>query len=151
MANDRTAAEIPTEETELSLPSTLASVETVEQIAEAMALRAGFDEDTASNIAMVTHEAAVNAVKHGNKLEEEKQFTVVLQRTADTLRIRIADCGDGFNPAELPDPLDATNLLRSSGRGVFLMRAMMDEVHFRALQPGTEVTLIKTVEPTSAG
>ena len=48
-----------------------------------------------------------------------------------------------LTPETLPDPLDPANLLRSSGRGVFLMRAIMDEVHFRQLQPGTQVTLIK--------
>lgn len=143
--NDQTAG-TPTsvlEHTTLHLPSNLESVAEIERIAEAMALRLGFDEDTASNLAMVTREAAINACKHGNHFAEDKHVDASIGRTADTLRICIADQGEGLDPEGLPDPCDAANLLRSSGRGVFLMRAIMDEVHFRQLQPGTEVTLIK--------
>ena len=131
------------EHTALHLASTLDSVAAIEHLAEQMALRLGFDEDTASNLAMVTREAAINAVKHGNRLDPARWVDATVDRTADTLTICIADQGEGLDPDTLPDPLDPTNLLRSSGRGVFLMRAIMDEVHFRQLQPGTQITLIK--------
>ena len=49
----------------------------------------------------------------------------------------------GLDPSAIPDPLAPENLLRGSGRGIFLIRSFMDEVHFRQLQPGTELTLIK--------
>lgn len=131
------------EQVELALPSTLDSVEEIERATEAMALRAGFDADMASNLAMVTHEAAINAVKHGNRFESAKTVSARLQRTATDLVVRIADEGEGMDASALPDPRDPANLLRSSGRGVFLMRAIMDEVNFRQLEQGTEVTLIK--------
>ena len=131
------------EHTQLHLPSNLDSVAEIERSVEAMARRMGFDEDTASNLAMVTREAAINAVKHGNRFSPDKQVDATLDRAGDTLTICIADGGEGLDPETLPDPLDPANLLRSSGRGVFLMRALMDEVHFRQLQPGTQVTLIK--------
>ena len=131
------------EHTEFHLASNLDSVAAIEHAVEAMAARMGFDEDTASNIAMVTREAAINACKHGNKFAEDKTVNATLDRDGDTLKICIADQGEGLDPDTLPDPLDPVNLLRSSGRGVFLMRAIMDEVHFRQLQPGTEITLIK--------
>ena len=131
------------EHREFNLPSALESVTEIERAVEGMAVRLGFDEDEASNLAMVTREAAINACKHGNKFAEDKRVRATLDRTADTLKICISDQGDGLDPDTLPDPLDPANLLRSSGRGVFLMRAIMDEVHFRQLQPGTQVTLIK--------
>ena len=131
------------EEASFTLASTLDSVQKVESSTEAMALRAGFDEDTASNMAMVTHEAVINAVKHGNRLAPDKTVSVHLSRTARKMVICIADQGEGLDPESLPDPLDPANLLRESGRGIFLMRAMMDEVHFRQLEQGTEVTLVK--------
>ncbi len=59
----------------------------------------------------------------------------------------IADQGHGFDPDHLPDPLAAENLLRGTGRGIFLIRSLMDEVHFRQLHPGTELTLIKHLAP----
>ena len=131
------------EELNLTLSSALESVQEIESAAEGMALRAGFDEDTASNIAMATHEAAVNAAKHGNAFSPDKRIDVHLQRTEEALEICIADEGAGLDPDAIPDPRDPANLLRASGRGVFLMRAIMDEVHFRQLAPGTEVTLVK--------
>ena len=137
------STETPQEHIELVLSSALESVAEIEQIAEQMALRAGFDEDTASNIAMGTREAAINAAKHGNKFSAEKTVRATLERKGSTLTFHICDEGEGLDPDALPDPLDPANLLRSSGRGVFLMRAIMDEVHFRQLTPGTEVTLIK--------
>jgi serine/threonine-protein kinase RsbW len=59
----------------------------------------------------------------------------------------IADQGQGFNPDKVPDPLASENLLRGTGRGIFLIRSLMDEVHFRQLHPGTELTLIKHLAP----
>jgi serine/threonine-protein kinase RsbW len=59
------------------------------------------------------------------------------------LVIRIADQGKGLDPDTLPDPLAPENLLRGSGRGIFLIRSFMDDVQFRQLHPGTELTLIK--------
>ena len=127
----------------LTLASELASIDTVEQTAMDFATRAGFDEDTASNVAMVAREAAANAVIHGNKYEPGKQVTAAFEASSDSVKICIADEGVGFDSASIPDPLAPENLLRSSGRGVFLMRAFMDEVNFRQLSPGTEITLVK--------
>ena len=127
----------------LSLDSTLASVETIDQTTVDFAGRAGFDADTATNIAMVTREAAANAVIHGNRYDTGKQVSAYFEITPEVLTIRIADQGDGMDPSSIPDPLAPENLMRSSGRGVFLMRAFMDEVHFRQLSPGTEITLAK--------
>jgi serine/threonine-protein kinase RsbW len=127
----------------LTLDSALPSIDTVEQTALDFSNRAGFDADTASNIAMVAREAAANAVIHGNKYDTAKHVTASFEASSDTVTIRIADQGTGFDATQIPDPLAPENLLRSSGRGVFLMRAFMDEVHFRQLSPGTEITLIK--------
>ncbi len=127
----------------LTLASTLDSVRTIEQTALDFARSAGFDEDMASNLSMVTREAAVNAVLHGNRYSTEKTVGAEFEMTPEALTIRVSDQGDGVNPETIPDPLAPENLLRGSGRGVFLMKAFMDEVHFRHLQPGTEITLVK--------
>jgi serine/threonine-protein kinase RsbW len=130
----------------MTLASELASVQIVEEMAEKFSLEAGFDEDTVSHIAMVAREAAVNAVLHGNKYDPSKQVTASFEITDEALTIKISDQGAGLNPDTIPDPLAPENILRSSGRGVFLMRAFMDEVGFRQLHPGTEITLVKRRE-----
>ena len=127
----------------MTLASELPTVQLVEETAEKFASEAGFDEDTVSHIAMVAREAAVNAVVHGNKYDPAKQVTATFEVTTDALTIKITDQGAGLDPEAIPDPLAPENILRSSGRGVFLMKAFMDEVDFRPLHPGTEITLVK--------
>jgi serine/threonine-protein kinase RsbW len=127
----------------LTLASSIESVDLVERTAEEFAERAGFDEDTVPNIAMAVREAAVNAVIHGNSYDPTKQITATFESNSDSLIVRVTDQGPGLDPDSVPDPLAPENILRGSGRGIFLIRAFMDEVHFRQLHPGTELTLIK--------
>ncbi len=72
-------------------------------------------------------------------------MTVTYENTGGELVIRISDQGKGLDLETIPDPLAPENLLKQSGRGIFLMRAFMDDVQFRSLNPGSEVTLIKKV------
>jgi serine/threonine-protein kinase RsbW len=125
------------------LDSSLESVNRLEQTAEEMARKAGVDEDEIYRISMAVHEAAVNAVLHGNCYDPEKRISASFEATGKDLVIQIADQGKGLNPDTLPDPLAPENLLRGCGRGIFLIRSFMDEVNFRQLHPGLELTLIK--------
>ena len=126
-----------------TLESTLESVNKVEQVAEEFATKAGFDEDTVPHIAMAVREAAVNAVIHGNQYDTAKHINVAFEASATALTVHVSDEGPGLDPDTIPDPLAPENILRGSGRGIFLIRAFMDEVHFRQRQPGTEIILIK--------
>lgn len=133
-----------------TLASTLESVNRAESLAAETAAHAGFSEDDQSNIAMAVREAAVNAVLHGNAYDPEKKVFVVYERTSSALVITITDQGKGLDPNNLPDPLSPENLMKGSGRGIFLIRAFMDEVKFRNAQPGTEITLIKHLGRSAA-
>jgi serine/threonine-protein kinase RsbW len=130
-----------------SLSSTMESVSTVEAAADKLAEEAGLDEDERFRIAMAVREAAVNAVLHGNEYDPTKQIAVSFENTGDKLVFKVADQGKGLDPDTLPDPLAPENLLRGTGRGIFLIRSFMDEVHFRQLHPGTELTLVKNLTP----
>ncbi len=119
------------------------SVHDVEAAAEKLASQAGLDEDERFHVAMAVREAAVNAVLHGNDYDPAKFIDVCMENTGSALVFVICDQGKGVDPEDLPDPLAPENLLRGSGRGIFLIRSFMDEVHFRQLHPGTELTLVK--------
>jgi len=125
------------------LSSTMESVGVVEEAADQLAVEAGLDEDQRFHIAMAVREAAINAVLHGNEYDPARQIEVALENTGKDLMITIADQGRGFDPDKIPDPLAKENILRGTGRGIFLIRSLMDEVHFRQLHPGTELTLVK--------
>jgi len=130
-----------------SLTSTLESVAEVEAAAEKLAAEAGLDEDERFHVTMAVREAAINAVLHGNESDPSKRIAASFENTGAALVITIADQGKGLNPETIPDPLAPENLLRGTGRGIFLIRSFMDEVHFRQLHPGTELTLVKHLAP----
>jgi serine/threonine-protein kinase RsbW len=147
---DRDPVNAPTEgRMSFSLSSTMESVSTVEAAADKLAEEAGLDEDERFRIAMAVREAAVNAVLHGNEYDPAKQISVSFENTGDKLVFKVSDQGKGLDPDTLPDPLAPENLLRGTGRGIFLIRSFMDEVHFRQLHPGTELTLVKNLTPAA--
>jgi len=129
------------------LDSTMESVAEVEAAAERLAAEAGLDEDERFHVTMAVREAVVNAVLHGNEYDPAKKIEVSLENTGAALIFVISDQGRGLDPDTLPDPLAEENLLRGTGRGIFLIRSFMDEVHFRQLYPGTELTLVKRLAP----
>ena len=132
------------EAVERSLDSTLDSVDSAEELVLAMARRAGFDDDDLMKIGMAVRESMVNAVVHGNRYNSNKKVRFSVSHNGQRLTIRIADEGEGFSFESLPDPLAPENLMRTSGRGIFLIRSFMDEFEMRHLEPGgTEVTLVK--------
>jgi serine/threonine-protein kinase RsbW len=140
-------------------PSTLESVDLAEGEILKAAEQTGFDEDDQHRIGMAVRECLVNAVVHGNRYNRNKKVHVSVsaekfspadeksgQRTRFT--IRITDQGEGFEMQEVPDPLHDANLLRHSGRGLFLMGAFMDDLKVcKAAHEGTEVTLVKNIGP----
>jgi serine/threonine-protein kinase RsbW len=132
------------ETVERFMDSALESVDSAEELAVGMAQRAGFDEDDLMKIGMAVRESVVNAVVHGNRYNVNKKVHFSVTRNTERFTVRIADEGDGFDFSHLPDPLSRENLMRASGRGIFLVRSFMDEVQIRRLEPaGTEVTLVK--------
>ena len=133
----------------LTLKSTMESVDEIEAAAEKLAAESGLDENERFHVAMAAREAAVNAVLHGNEYDPAKLVFAGFENTGAALVMTIADQGKGLNPDSVPDPLAPENLLRGSGRGIFLIRSFMDEVHFRQLHPGTELTLVKHLAPAN--
>jgi serine/threonine-protein kinase RsbW len=139
-------------------PSTLESVDLAEGEILKAAEETGFDEDDMHRIGMAVRECMVNAVVHGNRYNRNKQVhvSVYIEKSEPPgvaesnvrLTIRITDEGEGFEMQEVPDPLHDSNLLRHSGRGLFLMGAFMDDMKVRKVSPaGTEVTLVKNAGP----
>ncbi|HHN75316.1 MAG TPA: ATP-binding protein [Acidobacteria bacterium] len=128
----------------LSLPSSLAYLDAVQGMAELLACTAGFDEEARLDVGLAVREGAINAIKHGNRLDPAKSVCIEFRLTAGVLKIAIRDEGAGFEPQQTPDPTAPENLWRSSGRGLLLIRSLVNEVHFRRHDPGMELILIKS-------
>lgn len=128
-----------------TLESTLETVNKAEETAGRMAAEAGFDDEEVVKISMAVREAAVNAVLHGNAYDPNKVVTLAFERTPDDLVIVIRDQGKGLDAGRIPDPLAPENLLKTSGRGIFLIRSFMDVVEIHPSTTGTELRMIKHV------
>jgi serine/threonine-protein kinase RsbW len=104
----------------------------------------GFDEQAAFGIDMAVREAVTNALVHGNQENETKSVEVIFNCLGNALEIEIRDQGEGFDPTGVPDPTEPANILKTSGRGIFLMRSFMDEVEwFARPEGGTTVRMVK--------
>lgn len=97
--------------------------------------------DLDNNVKLALVEAATNAMEHGNRWDMDKSVAMVAVVTGDEVRVTITDEGEGFEVADLPDPTDPAQLTHERGRGVFLMRSIMDEVTFNAA--ANSVTMVK--------
>lgn len=141
---------VETRTVDLLLDSTLDSVDAAEEAVNKEAQEMGFDEDDLHKIGMSVRECMVNAVVHGNCYNARKKVHVMIQRSPERLAIVIQDEGEGFDLAELPDPLASENLLRHSGRGLLLIQAFMDEFEIRPREPkGMEVKMVKNLAKAS--
>ena len=85
-------------------------------------------------------EALTNAMLYGNAHDPSKRARVEVTLSGGALRARITDQGTGFDPAAVPDPTCPENLCKDGGRGLFLMRQLLDEVSFN--DRGNQVTLV---------
>jgi serine/threonine-protein kinase RsbW len=99
-------------------------------------------------ISVAIRESVINAIKHGNAGDERKrvyvEFTPLERDEPPGVSIRVRDEGPGFDPAGVPDPLHPENLLKASGRGIFLIRSFMDELRLQpAAEGGMEVVMVK--------
>lgn len=134
------------EREQLTLDSTLQSVDEAEAIALREAQKAGFEEDDQQQIGMAVRECMVNAVVHGNRYSKKKKVHLDIEPSSTGLTVVIGDEGEGFDINSLPDPLSPDNLLRQSGRGLLLVRAFMDDFQVQPRQGGgTEVRLQKNL------
>src|SRR3954469_515297 len=120
-----------------TLDSTLETVDKSEQAATEVATETGFGEDEVLQISMAVREATVNAVLHGNAYDPDKKVELEFERTENDLVITIRDQGKGLDENKIPNPLEPDNLLKTSGRGIFLIRSFMDDVQITPSQSGT--------------
>ena len=137
--------------TEITLESRLDSITLAENICVRVAELAGFDEDDRYRICVAVREGVINAFRWGNQEQRHKKIFMSFHVDEGKLIVRIADQGRGFNLEDVPDPLAEENLMKTSGRGIFLMRAYMDEWDVgRSSDGGAELTMAKRL-PESNG
>jgi serine/threonine-protein kinase RsbW len=140
----------------LEFHSTYEMLDFVQVASDHLGRLAGLDEESLHWVGVAVRESVINAIKHGNQGDEHKhvhvEFTPLDVRRPSGIVIRVRDEGAGFDPETISDPLAPENLLKASGRGIFLIRSFMDEMVLRrAPQGGMEVVMIKRVASSELG
>ena len=134
---------------EISLASRVEYLNLLHTASEEICRILNLDEDTAMNMALALHEAAINAMKHGNRLDAAKKVTVSFKIDPGKLTIKVKDEGEGFDWSHVRDPRSPENLDRTNGRGIFLMRSFVDEVDYEHIPgEGLTVSMVKHLNHT---
>ncbi|MCJ7813625.1 ATP-binding protein [bacterium] len=117
----------------------------IEAISVEIARKMGFSKDQQENLSIAVTEAVGNAIVHGNKKNIHKNVNIIFKLTKNQVSVSVKDEGEGFNPEKLDNPLKDQNIMKESGRGIFILKALTDDVTFSFSPSGTtvQVTLKK--------
>jgi len=118
---------------------------TVDEFISARLTKAGITNSTIADLAISVSEAVTNAIIHGNRNDVAKKVTVRIELNQTRVRIFVKDQGHGFDPDVIPNPTDKENLLKRVGRGIFIVRSLVDSVEFSFSDQGTELILKKNL------
>jgi serine/threonine-protein kinase RsbW len=139
-----------TKHLEVTLDTHVESVNVAEEMCLRVAESAGFGEDDCYRIGMSVREGVINAFHYGNQEKPDKKIHLAVDITSDKMIIHVLDEGKGFDLSHVPDPLAQENLLSTSGRGIFLMRAFMDEFDVaKGRTGGAEIIMSKKLPGAS--
>ena len=134
----------------LEFSSAFGMLDLVQVVGDHIARSLGLDDESVHWIGVAVRESVINAIKHGNQSNSAKhvfvEFETDLVDRSPALMIRVRDEGPGFDPETIADPMAPENLLKASGRGIFLIRSFMDDVRLqRAPEGGMEILMTKRV------
>jgi len=130
---------------EIEIESDPNNLITIEEFVNYFAKDLGLSDEQLSVLLLAVTEAATNAIIHANKCDPSKLVKIHAQINDSKLIIKIKDEGKGFDPSKLPDPTEPENLLKDSGRGVYLMKVYMDDVKYNITPTGLETILILNI------
>jgi serine/threonine-protein kinase RsbW len=118
---------------------------TVEEFVNYFAKDLGLNEEQLATLLLAVTEATTNAIIHANKCDKTKMVKVDVEVKDSKLTIKIIDEGRGFDPTKIPDPTQPENILKDSGRGMYLMKVYMDELKYNITPNGTETILTMNI------
>lgn len=93
------------------------------------------------NLQIAASEALINAIVHGNKENPGKNVYIVIEHDENILNVKIKDEGDGFEVDKLPDPTSNENIMKEHGRGIYIIRSLVDDFECNSSSSGTEYIL----------
>lgn len=128
----------------LSLDSNFNSVEVAEKFLHSVMANSSLEDSETHRMEMAVRESVINAIQHGNRCDESKKVHLEINVSPAKITIFVRDEGSGFDVGSVPNPLEENNILKNSGRGIFIIRSFMDEFSVRRIpNDGSEVMMVK--------
>jgi serine/threonine-protein kinase RsbW len=134
----------------LVIPSNVQRIEEAASFVEEAAEGMDFDETEVDNIVIAITEAISNAIIHANKNDHGKKVTIEIECNENEMITKVTDEGPGFDPKNIADPLHPDNLLKESGRGIFILNSFLDSVDYSFSGDGTVVTMVKKLRKNNS-
>ncbi len=129
----------------IRIPSSEEHLPDVDSFLEGILRGYGVEETVIADIAISVTELVINGIIHGNDSDPDKDVTVAITKNDAQVEIVVQDEGGGFDPNEIENPIDAKNLLKEVGRGIFIVKSLMDSVDIARTAKGTRITISKKV------
>jgi serine/threonine-protein kinase RsbW len=130
-----------------TIPSSLDELHHADAMTEKISRELRLTRDQKNNLGIAVTEAVGNAIVHGNKKDPGKKVNIEFQIRKDEIEVLVQDEGRGFDPNSLDNPLLPENLMKESGRGVFILKTLMDDVHYHFSPKGTTLHMIMKIMP----
>ena len=134
---NRTSKEIS-----ITIASNLKELSRIEKLSGQIAKKMSLSDDQHDNLSIAVTEAVGNAIVHGNKKDPKKKVYITFHLEEDRVKVTVTDEGKGFNPDALTDPLDPKYIMKESGRGIFILKSLMDDVSFTFSPKGTTIHFV---------
>jgi serine/threonine-protein kinase RsbW len=131
----------------LRIPSSLQQLAEVDAVVEQIAREIGFGDSACADLGICITEAASNAIVHAHHENSDLTVEITFERLADSLRVIVRDHGAGFEIGDVSDPTLPENLLKVRGRGLHLIRALMDHLEVHRLTDGMQIVMTKNLVP----
>lgn len=130
----------------LTIPSDSIHLVKVDRLCTKAIKACGMNESDGDDFAIAVTEIVNNAIHHGNKNDKNKKVFINIRINKTNLEASIRDEGNGFNPEQIGDPLDPQNLMKESGRGIFLIEKLTDGLNYNFSETGTEIIIKKKIK-----
>jgi serine/threonine-protein kinase RsbW len=131
---------------EIKIPSELKELSRVEKFVQKIAKKTHLTNDQQDNLAIAVTEAVGNAIVHGNKKDPQKTVIISFILDKGKVSVFVKDEGKGFDLNQLHDPLSPENLMKDFGRGIFILKTLMDKVDFSFSSKGTTIKMVMTIK-----
>ena len=136
----------PTSSEKLTVRSSTDELPVVDEWTERIAREMGYSDSDVGDFAICVTEAVNNAILHAHHSDASKHVDIHFDRMPDGLQVRVCDEGEGFDYKELPDPTLPENIMKEGGRGIHVIRNLMDRLEIRPCKTGTELIMWKRRE-----